>query len=100
LTLLNPTLTAQQALDWGLITRVVDDADLDAQTAEMASGLASGPTLTLGAAKRLMRQSATNGLETQMDYEAREIARASLTTDGREGVDAFLTKRAAVYTGK
>jgi 2-(1,2-epoxy-1,2-dihydrophenyl)acetyl-CoA isomerase len=99
LTLLNPVLTAQQARDWGIITQVVDDGELDAAVAAMATMLANGPTKTLGAAKRLLRQSADHGLETQMDDEARAIAAASLTHDGREGVTAFLEKRPATFTG-
>ncbi len=100
LTLLNPTLTADQALDWGLITKVVPDAELDAAVAEMAAMIAAGPTLTLGRAKRLLRESADHGLETQMEREARAIAASSLTADGREGVAAFLGKRAAVFQGR
>jgi 2-(1,2-epoxy-1,2-dihydrophenyl)acetyl-CoA isomerase len=99
LTLLNPTLTAAQALDWGIITRVVDDAELHAAVQTMATELANGPTKTLGAAKRLLRGSADHGLETQMELEARAIAGASLTRDGREGVAAFLEKRRPVFTG-
>jgi 2-(1,2-epoxy-1,2-dihydrophenyl)acetyl-CoA isomerase len=99
LTLLNPTLSAAQALEWGLVTRVVDDADLDAHTAELATSLAAGPTLTLGAAKRLLRESADNGLASQMELESQAIARSSLTRDGREGVEAFLNKRAALFVG-
>ncbi len=100
LTLLNPTLSAEQALEWGLITKVVPDADLDTAVAEMAASLAAGPTLTLGGAKRLLRESADHGLEAQMEREARSIASIALTADGREGVAAFLEKRAAVYQGR
>jgi 2-(1,2-epoxy-1,2-dihydrophenyl)acetyl-CoA isomerase len=100
LTLLNPTLSAAQALEWGLVTRVVDDAELDAQTTELAESLAAGPTLTLGAAKRLLRDSADHGLASQMELESQAIARASLTHDGREGVNAFLDKRLAQFTGQ
>lgn len=100
LTLLNPTLTADQALEWGLITKVVPDAELAGAVAEMAALIAAGPTLTLGGAKRLLRMSADHGLETQMEHEARSIAAISLTRDGREGVAAFLEKRAAVFEGR
>jgi 2-(1,2-epoxy-1,2-dihydrophenyl)acetyl-CoA isomerase len=100
LTLLNPTLTADEALTWGLVTRVVPAEELDAAVATMAASIASGPTKTLGGAKRLLRASADNGLETQMELEARQIAAASLTHDGREGVSAFLEKRVAVFTGQ
>jgi 2-(1,2-epoxy-1,2-dihydrophenyl)acetyl-CoA isomerase len=100
LTLLNPTLSATQALEWGLVTRVVDDANLEAETTAIANELAQGPTLSLGSAKRLLRESADHGLVSQMEYESREIAQASLTVDGLEGVDAFLTKRPAAFRGR
>jgi 2-(1,2-epoxy-1,2-dihydrophenyl)acetyl-CoA isomerase len=99
LTLLNPTLSASQALEWGLITRVVTDEELDATVAGMARSIATGPTRTLGAAKRLLRESADHGLEAQMEIEARQIAAIAKTADGREGVAAFLAKRAPTYTG-
>jgi 2-(1,2-epoxy-1,2-dihydrophenyl)acetyl-CoA isomerase len=99
LTLLNPVLTAQQALEWGIITTVVEDGELDAAVQKMATSLAQGPTKTLGAAKRLLRESADHGLETQMDHESRAIAAASLTHDGREGVLAFLEKRKPTFNG-
>jgi 2-(1,2-epoxy-1,2-dihydrophenyl)acetyl-CoA isomerase len=100
ITLLNLTLTAEQALDWGLVTRVVDDSDLDAAVSAIATELADGPTRTIGVAKRLLRDSSDHGLETQMEHEARAIAAMSLTDDGREGVSAFMEKRAARFTGR
>ncbi len=100
LTLLNPTLSAQQALDWGLLTRVVEDADLNDVVSTLAKEIASGPTKTFGAAKRLLRDSADHGLETQMDQESRTIAWSSLTADGREGVEAFMQKRQPLFTGQ
>ena len=99
LTLTNRVLSATEALEWGLVTRVVDDADLAEHVRALSVELASGPTRTLGAAKRLLRDSSDHGLETQMEFEARAIAATSLTSDGREGVAAFLEKRAAKYTG-
>ncbi len=99
LTLTNRVLTAAEALDWGLITRVVDDAELTEHVRTLSAELASGPTRTLGAAKRLMRDSADQSLETQMELETRAIAAASLSVDGREGVAAFLEKRGPNYVG-
>lgn len=100
LALTNRTLTADEALDWGLLTRVVADDALDAEVATLAGSLASGPTKALGGAKQLLRDSADQGLESQMELETRAIAAASLSYDGREGVAAFLGKRAAVYEGR
>jgi 2-(1,2-epoxy-1,2-dihydrophenyl)acetyl-CoA isomerase len=100
LTLLNPTLNAEQALQWGLLTKVVPDADLNATVDELAAQIAAGPTRSLGAAKRLLRTSADHALETQMEYESQAISAASLTADGREGVAAFSEKRSANFTGR
>jgi 2-(1,2-epoxy-1,2-dihydrophenyl)acetyl-CoA isomerase len=100
LTLTNRVLTAAEALEWGLVTRVVDDADLVDHVRTLSTELASGPTHTLGAAKRLMRDSADQSLETQMEFETRAIAASSLSTDGREGVAAFLEKRSPKYLGR
>lgn len=100
LTLTNRVLTAAEALEWGLLTRVVDDADLTEEVRALSTDLASGPTLTLGAAKRLLRDSSDQGLETQMELETRAIAASSLTIDGREGVAAFLEKRIPTYQGR
>lgn len=100
LTLTNRVLTAPEALEWGLLTRVVDDSSLMDEVSVLSVELASGPTRTLGAAKRLLRDSTDQGLESQMELEARAIAAASLTIDGREGVAAFLEKRAPKYQGR
>jgi 2-(1,2-epoxy-1,2-dihydrophenyl)acetyl-CoA isomerase len=100
LVLTNRTLTAEQALDWGLITRVVDDAEFTDSVSVLAKELATGPTRSYGAAKRLIRRGLDESLETQMEIETGEIAAASLRRDGREGVDAFMNKRPAVFTGE
>ena len=99
LTLTNRVLTAAEALDWGLLTRVIDDAELAEHVRALSVEIASGPTRTLGAAKRLLRDSSDHGLETQMELEARAIAAMSSTSDGREGVAAFLEKRGPKYIG-
>lgn len=100
LTLTNRVLSAPEALEWGLITRVVDDGDLTGHVRTLSAELASGPTKTLGAAKRLMRDSANQGLESQMELETRSIAATSLSIDGLEGVAAFLEKRATRFVGR
>ena len=94
----NRRLSADAALDWGLITRVVpDDAVLDT-TMELAATLAEGATLAFGAVKRLLNESFAATLETQMEQEARSIAALSMTSDGREGRNAFFEKRPPRFT--
>jgi 2-(1,2-epoxy-1,2-dihydrophenyl)acetyl-CoA isomerase len=92
-------LEASEALEWNLVTRVVPDDDLEAESSKLAAQLAAGPTRAFGAAKRLLLQSAGDHLETQMEQEARCIADAARSPDGREGIAAFLEKRAAKFVG-
>lgn len=97
--LTNRTLTAQEALDWGLINRVVPQAELAQETEQLALRLANGPTQAYGGVKKLMRLSASDTLESQMERETRQIAALSRTPDGIEGVRAFVDKRKANFTG-
>ncbi|MBW8010366.1 MAG: enoyl-CoA hydratase [Chloroflexi bacterium] len=99
LALTNRRLSAQQALEWGLINQVVPDDELLDQARNLAEKLAAGPTKAFGAAKKLLRQSLNHTLETQMEYEARMIADMTRTTDFTEGVSAFLEKRPPNYKG-
>jgi len=94
LTLTNRQLTAAEAVDAGLATRIVADDDLRDEAERLASSLAAGPTGALGAAKRLLRGSLAHDLETQMTLEAEALATAAASADGREGIAAFLEKRA------
>lgn len=99
LILTNRRLNAEEALQWGIVTRVVDDAELPAAATALASEIAAGATQAYGAVKRLLVSTCQNTLETQLDLEGSEIAAAAVTADGQEGVAAFLAKRAPVYTG-
>ena len=98
--LLNPVLSARQALEWGLINQVVADEQVLPAALEIASQLAKGPTLALGAAKRLILAGATESLESQMEKESRAVAAMAGKVDGREGVAAFLGKRIPKFTGQ
>ena len=100
LTLTNRILSAQEAAEWGLVNRVVPDADLVAEAEKLAGELAQGPTGAFGGAKRLLHSGWTETLETQMENETQSIAARSKTEDGREGITAFLEKRAPKFNGK
>ena len=100
LTLTNRMLSAQEALQWGLITSVVPDNELLIQAKAIAVQLASGPTRAYGVSKRLLHRGWTETLETQMENESQAIANSAHTADAREGITAFLEKRPPKYQGK
>ena len=95
LVLTNRPLTAAEALDWGLVNKVVPDAELADETARLASRLAAGPTQAFAQAKRLMRSRAS--LEAQLEDESRTIARQGASAEGVEGIGAFLAKRKPAF---
>jgi 2-(1,2-epoxy-1,2-dihydrophenyl)acetyl-CoA isomerase len=99
LALTNRVLSAQEALEWGLVTRVVPDADLDKHALELAREIAHAAPRALAGAKRLMRGSFDATLETQMELETDLIAGAAATADAREGIAAFLEKRPPRFGG-
>jgi len=93
LTLTNRTLSAAEALDWGLVNRVVPDTEVLPAARALAEELAAGATLAFGQAKRLLDGGLNATLETAMEDEAQAIAAMARTADGREGIQAFLEKR-------
>jgi len=100
LTLTNRMFSAQEALQWGLVTHVVPDNELIAQARAIAVQLAAGPTRAYGISKRLLHSGWTETLETQMENESQAIANSARTADAREGIKAFLEKRPPKYKGK
>jgi len=96
----NRVLTAREALEWGLVTRVVADAEFPEALRSLARELAQGPTLAFGGAKLLFHQSTHESLETQMELEAQAIARSGHTEDFREGVIAFTQKKTPTFKGR
>lgn len=100
LLLTNRTLSAEEALAWGLVNRVVPAPALLGEAEALARELASGATASFGAVKRLLLLSAGQGLEAQMEWEAHAIADAARSRDGSEGIAAFLAKRAPRFEGR
>jgi 2-(1,2-epoxy-1,2-dihydrophenyl)acetyl-CoA isomerase len=98
--LVNPVLSARQALEWGLINRVAADAEVLPTALALAGELAKGPTRAYGETKRLILAGAEDGLEAQMAEEARAIAALAGSPDGQEGLAAFLDKRTPRFTGR
>lgn len=100
LTLTSRVISAREALEIGIATRVVPDAELARETETLAAELARGATKALGAAKRLLQGSFAETLETQMELETRAIADIARTADAPEGIRAFLEKRAVSFKGR
>jgi 2-(1,2-epoxy-1,2-dihydrophenyl)acetyl-CoA isomerase len=100
LALTNRVLSASEAMQWGLVNSVVADAKLQEEAQALAQKLASGATLAFGAAKRLMHHGFNESLETQMELEALGIAEQAGASDAREGIAAFIAKRAPRFTGQ
>ena len=96
----NRVLSAREAFEWGLVTRVVPDAELGSAVDTLARELAQGPTKAFGGAKRLFHQATWESLETQMELEAQAIAASGHTEDFASGVTAFANKKAPSFRGR
>ncbi len=93
-------ISAEAAAEWGLIWKVVDDADLAPFVGALVEGFASAPTAGLAATKRLIRQSWQNDLDTELDIQRDAMRTLGRSDDYREGVAAFLGKRTPRFTGR
>lgn len=100
ISLTNPVLTAAEALDLGLLTRVVGDDDLASATDELVDRLVAGAPLALAATKRLMWSGLGSRVEAQLPEEARTVAELSGTADSLEGLAAVIERRAPTFTGR
>ena len=100
LALTGEPITGEQAADWGLIWKAVDDEALDAEVDAIASKLASLPPLGLAAIKSIIRSTGGRTLDEELDLQRDEMRRLGFTEDYREGVAAFLAKRPAKFTGR
>jgi 2-(1,2-epoxy-1,2-dihydrophenyl)acetyl-CoA isomerase len=99
MTLLGDRYDARRAADMGMVNFVVPDDRLEAETAKLATRLASGPTRVLGRAKALLYQSHETHFESQLQAEAESFAACAAEPDFREGVTAFVEKRRPEFTG-
>lgn len=97
MSLLGERLPAAMALDWGLINRLVDDADLSVATAEIAGRLASGPVQAQTSIRKLYWASLHNSFEEQIDLENRYQGIAARGAEAKEGIAAFKEKRKADF---
>lgn len=99
LAMLGERLSAEQAEQWGLIHRVVDDAELRDEALRLARHLAAQPTHGLALIKRSLNASFDNSFDQQLTLE-RDLQRlAGRSDDYREGVSAFMEKRTPTFKG-
>lgn len=92
--------TADEAHHHGLVSEIVADDELTARAAELAAELSRGPTLAFGEIKNLLLSAWDHPLETQLELEARALARATRTHDGWHGIESGLAGRTPSFEGR
>jgi 2-(1,2-epoxy-1,2-dihydrophenyl)acetyl-CoA isomerase len=97
--MLGERVPAQQALDWGLVNRVVPDDNLASAAGELLEKLANGPTRSYAGAKKLLNRRMYADLAGQLDAEAEAQKEQGSSKDFIEGVLAFVEKRPPNFTG-
>lgn len=100
LSMLGDAVTAEQAEQWGMIWKCVDDNALAEEASSLARNLAQQPTTGLALMKKAINQAFSNTLDEHLDLERDYQQMAGRTDDYREGVSAFLEKRQAEFKGK
>lgn len=97
LTLTNRVLTAAEAEAWGLVNRVVPKGEADAAALELATSLAAASSFAIGNAKRLIYEGFDSSLEESGEREMHMITTSMGMADGKEGINAFVEKRAPQF---
>ena len=93
-------LSAREAAEWGLISRVVRDEDLTAEAETVARRLAAGPTRALGEIRALLRRSPDAELGDQLLAESEALARTGATRDAAHGIASFMAKTKPDFEGR
>jgi 2-(1,2-epoxy-1,2-dihydrophenyl)acetyl-CoA isomerase len=90
-------ISSSQALEWGLVTKVVPDSEVQKEALSMLEGLSKMALHSFAWSKRLFLESFTNTLETQLELERQGISDCARHPDGQEGIKAFVEKRKPVF---
>ena len=98
--MLGERISAEQAAQWGMISRMVADEDLASEAVALATRLAQGPTVALGLIRKLMRESATLPLSEALASERIAQREAGNTADFKAAILAFLQKRQPRFEGR
>jgi len=98
--LLNPVLTAQEALEIKLVSKVTEPDSLLNTATSLASRLANMPTVAIGKIKKLYDDCYTDGLETHLEKELKYVTETAASPDFKEGCDAFLQKKTPQFKGR
>jgi len=88
----NRIISANEAMEMGLVSRVIPDDELLTRANETAVELASGATEAIGISKQLMHSGFYQTLETQMELESQSLAKMASTIEARQRIEAFLNK--------
>lgn len=98
--MLGEKIGAEQAADWGLIYKCVEDAELMAEAKALAARLANGPTVSLGTMRRVLREGLSQSYSDTLDAEAKGQYIAGNSADAMEGIMAFQQKRKTAFKGR
>ena len=94
------TIGSAEALELGLVTRVVPAEELDAAVAELAGRLAAGPTVAYGAIRRSVEHAAGHSFAESLEFESSMMTLTGDTEDHRRAVEAFVAKQKPVFEGR
>ncbi|MFW9930267.1 MAG: enoyl-CoA hydratase/isomerase family protein [Candidatus Thorarchaeota archaeon] len=90
-------ITSEQAINWGLVTKVVDDNNLISESVDFIKKIALKSLNSFAWSKKLFQMSYANNLERQLELEREGIVSCSYHPDGQEGIRAFLEKRSPIF---